>query len=160
MKARHFLFDHQYFHEITIDRDPEAVFDYVTDPSRWHEWFSASQPARINLDPQKVDESFELATTFRMLPGLPFHITQDLKCRVSKCDRPYLWEVEAESQLLRAITSYTLSRNNGGTVLKRNFCYAFNHRYRVLEPVLFRRRIAAQAELSLQRLKGRLEHNY
>lgn len=157
MKPLHATYSHHHFHEVTVARDPEAVFDYVTNPNRWHEWFSASQPARIDLDPQQPDETFELNTSFRLLPFLPFRLMQDMHCRVSKSDRPYLWEVEAESPMVRAIASYTLSRGEGGTILKRKFCYSFKGNYRLMEPLLLRRRVAAQADLSLQRLKQQLE---
>lgn len=157
MKAKHHMFSHQYFHEVTVARAPEAVFDYVTDPNRWHEWFSASRPTRVDLNPQQAGESFQLTTSFRWFPVLPFQLVQDIQCRVSKSDRPYLWEVEAESPIIKAITTYTLSRVEEGTILKRQFTYCFKGAYRYLEPLLLRRRVSAQAQLSLERLKQRLE---
>lgn len=158
MKPRQqYLFNHQYFHEVTVRRQPEQVFDYVTDPNRWHEWFSAAKPARVDFDAQKAGESFDLSTSYRLFSFLPFHLIRDLRCRVSKSDRPYLWEVEADSPMVKAITSYTLSRVEEGTVLKRQFSYRFKGRYRYFEPWLFRRRVTAQAELSLQRVKQCLE---
>lgn len=159
MKPQLATFSHHYFHDIVVAREPETVFDYVTNPNRWHEWFLASQPASIDLDPQQPDETFELMTKYRLLPFLPFRLMQDLHCRVSKSDRPYLWEVEAESPMIRAIVSYTLSRGEGGTIIKRKFCYSSKGRYRLMEPLLLRRRVANQLNLSLQRLKQQLELN-
>lgn len=157
MKTKHHMFSHQYFHEVTVAREPEAVFDYVTNPNRWHEWFSASRPARIDLDPQQPGERFQLTTRFRWFSWLPLQLEQNVECEVSKSDRPYLWEVEAESPIIKAITSYTLSRVAEGTVLKRQFTYCFKGRYRYLERLLLRRRVSAQAQASLQLLKQRLE---
>src|SRR5690606_3535643 len=100
---------------------------------------------------------FQLHTTHRVIRFLPFHLVRELHCHVSKSDRPYLWEVEAESTMVKAITSYTLSRVDEGTLLKRQFSYRFKGNYHFFEPWLFRRRVTAQARLSLRRLKQCLE---
>jgi uncharacterized protein YndB with AHSA1/START domain len=147
---------HQFFHDITIGRDTETVFDYVTDPASWHEWFSASLPAKGNLDAQRAGEQFRLETVQRPAKIIPLPFRHTVTCTVCKCDRPYLWEVSAESPLLEAVTSYTLSRSRHGTLLKRHFRYTPKHWLKYLEPV-FRQRIRQEAQKSLANLKTALE---
>lgn len=150
---------HQFFHEITIQCDPEAVFDYVTDPNRWHEWFSSSLPANLVVEAQTPGESFEVKTAQRLLKFAPFKLVRSLHCTISKSDRPYLWEVEAESALVSAVTSYTLSRAEEGTIFKRQFHYTTKGWLSYAEPLFFRRRIASQARESLEKLKEKLEQS-
>ncbi|MCW8196603.1 SRPBCC family protein [Proteobacteria bacterium 005FR1] len=147
----------QFFHEITIACDTETVFDYVTDPVHWHEWFSSSLPDKRELNPQLAGEQFRVQTMQRPLSLLPLALSHSVVCTVCKCDRPYLWEVTAESPLVEAITSYSLSRSEEGTILKRQFRYTPRRWLRYAEPALFRRRVRQQARESLSRLKAALE---
>lgn len=147
----------QFFHEITIACDTESVFDYVTDPAYWHEWFSASLPTEGDLDPKSAGEQFRVLTVQRPIKLLPLTLSHSVLCTVCKCDRPYLWEVTAESPLVEAITSYSLSRSEEGTILKRQFRYTPRRWLRYAEPALFRRRVRHQARESLSRLKMALE---
>lgn len=146
----------QFFHEITIACRPEAAFDYLTNPNRWHEW-TASLPAKLDVEPQIPGRHFEVKTVQRPLKFLPIKVARLLRCTVSKSDRPYLWEVEAESTLVSAITSYTLSQAEEGTILKRQFSYTTKGWLRYAEPLLFRRRIMSQARQSLEKLRQNVE---
>lgn len=150
----------QLFHEITIACDTEVVFDYVTDPVYWHEWFSASLPTEADFNPQLAGEQFRVQTVQRPVKLLPLTLSHSVLCTVCKCDRPYLWEVAAKSPLVEAITSYTLSRAEEGTILKRHFRYTPRRWLRYAEPALFRRRVRRQATESLSRLKTALENRY
>lgn len=147
----------QFFHDITIACDAISVFDYVTDPRCWHEWFSASLPITTDLNPQQTGERFPVKTVQRPIRLLPLGLSHTLLCTVCKCDRPYLWEISAESPLVDAITSYSLSHADSGTVLKRQFRYTTKRWLRYAEPVLFRKRVQRQARESLSNLKAVLE---
>lgn len=149
----------QFFHEITIACAPESVFDYVTDPNRWNEWFALTLPAKLDAEPQAPGQRFEMKTVQQLFKPLPIKLVRSVQCTICKSDRPYLWEVAAESGLVSTITSYTLSRADEGTILKRQFSYTTKGWLRYAEPVLFRRRIVSQAQKSLYRLKDKVEHS-
>lgn len=147
---------HQFFHEVTIACATEVVFDYITEPACWREWFSASLPTAQDINAQRTGEQFRMVTVQRPATTIPFSLKHTVTCRVCKCDRPYLWEVAAESKLVEAITSYTLSHAEEGTILKRHFRYTPRSWLRYAEPI-FRRRIREQAQASLANLKAALE---
>ncbi|MGQ9427547.1 SRPBCC family protein [Gilvimarinus sp. F26214L] len=148
---------HQFFHEITIAREPEVVFDYVTDPKRWHEWFSLSTPPTVETDGQTPGDRFTVRTVRRGPQFLPFSLVRSVCCTITKSDRPYLWELEAQSVILDAVTSYTLSHSEEGTVFKRQFSYTTKGWLRYVEPVLLRKAIAVQSRRSLERLRDKLQ---
>lgn len=147
---------HQFFDDILIDADAETVFDYVTDSACWHEWFPMSLPAPADLDTQRAGLQFQIQTVQRPASIIPVSLRHTVTCTICKCDRPYLWELSAESLLVEAVTSYTLSRSEQGTILKRQFRYTPTHWLRYVEPV-FRQRIRQQARTSLAKLKAALE---
>lgn len=149
----------QFFHETTIACEPEVVFDYITAPRHWHEWFSSSLPSRVKVEAQRAGQRFEMMTAQRPLGFAPFKLPYPLHCTVSKSDRPYLWEVEAESDLVTAVTSYTLSHTEEGSIVKRQFRYATKGWLRYAEPLLFRKWIVSQASQSLEKLKKNLERD-
>jgi hypothetical protein len=150
----------QFFHDIIVACDAEDVFDYVTDPGSWHEWSSASVPPSTvppsQPSAQKAGSQFQVQTVQRPIPFLPLTFSHTLTCTVCKLDRPYLWEVAAESPLVETITSYTLSRCEEGTTLKRQFRYTPKSWTRIAEPLL-RRRIQRHTAASLSNLKSALE---
>ncbi|MEX1032526.1 MAG: SRPBCC family protein [Cellvibrionaceae bacterium] len=147
----------QVSHEVTIARDPEAIFDYITDPSRWHEWSPSYLPTNRSFRAQASGQQFDIVAKQPLLPLLPLKVTSTLHYVVSRTDRPYLWEVEADSDLVDIVTSYTLSRAEEGTVCKRHLRYATKHWLRYAEPLFLKTRIASRAQSSLEQLKMNLE---
>src|SRR5690606_27895280 len=148
---------HQFFHEITIARQPEVIFDYVTDPNHWHEWFSPSLPAQVEVDAREAGSRFQVGIMQRPFPPLPIRVERRFDCVVTKVDRPYLFELEAHFEMMDAITSYTLSTTEGGTVFTLQFRYTVLGWLHFSEHFIFRRRAMHRALISLVGLRQRLE---
>lgn len=147
----------QFFSEVIIHCEPEEVFDYITDPQYWREWFSSSLPARLDVDGQSAGQSFQVKLDRRLFRFAPVRPPRSLRCTISKSDRPYLWEVVADSEQVQTITSYTLSRSDEGTVCKRQFRYSTKGWVKYVEPLFLRRRIRSQARRSLEKVKSNAE---
>lgn len=147
----------QFFNEVVIHCQPEDVFDYITDPRHWRDWFSSTLPPRIDIDGQAPGESFEITMERKTFRFAPLPLPYSMRCTISKSDRPYLWEVMADSEQVQTISSYTFSRSEEGTVCKRQFRYSTRGWMNYLEPLFLRRTIRSQARRNLEQIKRNVE---
>ncbi len=148
----------QYFsNEVQIDCDPKSVFEYVTNPNRWHEWYPSSQPSNKEYITSEVGQKFEIVTVQKPIKLLPFKIKKALTYTVSKSEHARIWEITATSDLVDSTTSYTLTPIANGTAFKREFRYITKSWLKIIEPILLRKSIVAQARVGLENLKARVE---
>ncbi|SDU15900.1 SRPBCC family protein [Halopseudomonas salegens] len=151
MSAQHFL------NEVQIVCDPESVFEYVTNPNRWHEWYPSSQPSNKEYRASEVGQTFEIVTVQKPIKLLPFTIKKALTYTVYKSEYAKIWEVTATSSLVDSTTSYTLTPIANGTSFKREFRYVTKSWLKIIEPIFLRKSIIAQARVGLNNLKARVE---
>ncbi|MDQ3863348.1 MAG: SRPBCC family protein [Actinomycetota bacterium] len=140
-------------HSIEIDRPPDEVFSYITDPVRFAEWQYDVESVRIEGDrPPSVGSRF---TTTRRIGRAERAMTQE----VTEIDPPTSWSARGVAGPIRPSANITVEPLNGGTRSCAKIALDFEgHGIGVPLVPLIRRMAAKGAPRSYQNLKKRLEN--
>jgi len=131
---------------IEIDRPPDVVFAYATDPTRFGEW--QRDVVRVRLD------GGGRFTTTRRLPGGERTMAQEITESVA----PQRWAARGVDGPLRPSASITIEPLDGGTRSRVTFALDFEgHGIGVPLVPMVRRMAAKSAPMSYQNLKRLLE---
>jgi uncharacterized protein YndB with AHSA1/START domain len=137
----------------TIARPPLEVFDYVTTPRNWPAWhpssLSVTGPTDHPLDVgERCTEQYIVAGRRGVTDWF-----------VRERDPGRRWVIEAQPAGGGSGTiTYTLTPADGGTRFERRFDYEMPNAFlAMLDALVLRRRIAAEANEALRRLKAILE---
>src|SRR5215203_5183837 len=140
-------------HNIEIDRPPEEVFSYVSDPARFAEWQYAVVSVRIEgRRPPSVGSRF---TTTRRIGRAERTMTQE----ITEINHPTSWAAHGVAGPIRPSANITVEPLNDSSRSRVTIALDFKgHGIGVpLVPVI--RRIAAKgAPKSYQNLKKQLEN--
>jgi uncharacterized protein YndB with AHSA1/START domain len=140
-------------HTIQIDRPPDEVFSYVTDPMRFAEWQYDVVSVRLEGGrPLGVGSRF---TTTRRIGRAERTMTQE----ITEINHPRSWAARGVAGPIRPSASISVEPLNGSTRSRVTFALDFKgHGVGVpLVPVI--RRIAAKgAPTSYKNLKKRFEN--
>ena len=142
-------------HRIEIDRPPEEVFSYVTDPTRFAEW--QYDVERVRMDGDGLPGVGSRFTTTRRIGRAERKMTQE----ITEINPPTSWAAHGVAGPIRPSANITVEPLNDGTRSRVTFALDFRgHGIGVpLVPII--RRIAAMgAPKSYQNLKKRLENGH
>jgi uncharacterized protein YndB with AHSA1/START domain len=140
-------------HSIEIDRPPEEVFSYVSDPTRFSEW--QYDVEHVRMDGDSLTGVGSRFTTTRRIGRAERKMTQE----ITEIDHPRRWSADGVAGPIRPSANITVEPLNDGTRSRVTIALDFKgHGIGVpLAPVI--RRIAAEgAPTSYQNLKKRLEN--
>ncbi len=140
-------------HTIEIDRPPEEVFSYVTDPARFAEWQYDVLSVRLEgCRPPSVGSRF---TTIRRIGRAERAMTQE----ITEINPPTSWAAHGVAGPIRPSANISIEPLNDGIRSRVTFALDFTgHGVGVpLVPVI-RRMAAKGAPKSYQNLKKRLEN--
>src|SRR6266508_4854187 len=133
---------------IEIDRPPEEVFAYATDPTRFAEWqHDVVRAQLVEGGPTAVGSRF---TTTRRLGGAERTMTQE----ITQLDHPRSWAAQGVDGPFRAAATVTVEPLSGGARSRVTFTLDFHGRGLAvpLQPLL-------QVPVALRHLKERLERD-
>lgn len=147
---------HQIVSEVHIDRVPRQVYDYVTKPSRWHEWHPASKSAIESTTNLQTGDRFLETASMKPIPFLPVILRRQIDYVVVQSSAPHLWEVSGESNALELRIRYELHEDNG-THFRRQLQYTVKGGLSIIEPFLIRPKMERQSQQALLNLKRVLE---
>src|SRR5215213_3255108 len=140
-------------HSLEIDRPPEEVFSYITDPTRFAEWQYDVESVRIDDErPPSLGSRF---TTIRRIGRAERTMTQE----ITEINPPRSWAAHGVAGPIRPSANITVEPLNDSTRSRVTFALDFQgHGIGVpLVPVI--RRIAAKGvPTSYKNLKKRLEN--
>ena len=140
-------------HSIEIDRPPDEVFTYVTDPARFPEW--QYDVERVRMDGDGLPSVGSRFTTTRRIGRAERTMTQE----ITEIDSPRSWAADGVAGPIRPSAYITVEPLDEGTRSRVTIALDFKgHGIGVpLVPII--RRIAAKgAPKSYQNLKKRLEN--
>ncbi|MGH3736317.1 MAG: SRPBCC family protein [Micromonosporaceae bacterium] len=139
-------------HEIQIDRPPDEVYAYATDPTRFHEWQYDVVNVRMEGGAPGVGAQF---TTTRRIGPSERTMTQ----QITRVDPPRHWAVRGVDGPLRPSASITVEPLDDGARSKVTFTLDFEGHGVVGRPLvpLVTRMARKGAPLSHRHLKERLE---
>ncbi|MBT2372935.1 SRPBCC family protein [Pseudomonas fluorescens] len=124
----------------------EDVYDYVTQPDRWHEWHPTSLSAETG-----VSGSLPVGHRFTEIIDL-LGVRMPMSYRVQVASRPQEFKTVFTSQAVDGCIHYFLQEHDGGTLFKRVLSYETE-----LQLTTLHERIVALSNTALDRLKQRLE---
>jgi uncharacterized protein YndB with AHSA1/START domain len=136
---------------IEIDRSPEDVFGYATDPPRFPEWQRDVVRVEMDGDPRTVGSRF---TSIRRFAGAEQRLVQE----VSEVAPPHRWAARAVSGPIRPDAALTIEPLDDGARSRVTFTieYEAGGIGRLILPLVTRQTRSA-APVSFRRLKERLE---
>jgi uncharacterized protein YndB with AHSA1/START domain len=143
-------------HTIEIARPPRAVYDYVTQPWRWHEWHPSSRAAQATTQVLQPGDEFDEQITLRPLAPWPPALHRHTHYRVLEARPGEHWEVAGRMRDGWLQLRYDLTPSGTGTRFTRTLRYGAQGASRLLLPLL-RRRQADLSQIALANLKRRLE---
>ena len=125
----------------------DAVYDYVTQPDRWHEW----HPTSLSADTGNTG-SLPIGTRFTEIIDL-LGIRVPMSYRVQIARRPSEFKTVFTSLPVDGSIHYYLRAHQGGTLFKRVLTYETE-----LQLASLHERMVALSAIALDRLKQRLEN--
>lgn len=148
--------EHSLENEITIQCPPHAVYGYVTQPWRWHEWHPASESATPSAHALKAGDHFEEEVSMRPIAWLPWRKRSHLRWTVIHTESPLVWEVHGTSPTIDVRVRYQLAGDKG-TRFRRTFHFTVKNWMRHVARSVVVPRMQAQSAEALQNLKRKLE---
>ncbi|MEQ4304892.1 SRPBCC family protein [Plantactinospora sp. B6F1] len=137
---------------IEIERPPDAVFGYATDPSRFPEW--QRDVLSVHLDQEGPIGVGTRFTTIRHIAGAERGQIQE----VTESDFPHHWASRGIDGPIRAHASITIEPVDGGARSRVTFALEFEgHGVGVPILPLVRRQYRRASPRSFQNLKDLLE---
>jgi uncharacterized protein YndB with AHSA1/START domain len=140
-------------HSVDIDRPPEEVFAYATDPSRFTEWQDAVVSAQLQGD-GPVKQGSRLTLTRRM-----GRREQTMTSELTAYEPPRHWAFRVLDGPVRALGSGRLEPLDGGARTRLDFELDFEGHGigKLLVPLFVRRQAAKELSQTHANLKARLE---
>jgi hypothetical protein len=148
--------EHRLVNEIHIQRTPQDVFHYVSQPWRWHEWHPASESAIESAQGLKVGDSFDETVSMQPFSFLTLRMRRQLRWTVFESQAPRVWEAHGSSSSIDVRARYELHPSNG-TLFRRTFHYQVKGWLRWIERYFVLARMQQQSVLALSNLKRALE---
>jgi carbon monoxide dehydrogenase subunit G len=142
---------------IVIDRSPLAVFAYVTQPWRWHEWHPSSQQAEANVEVLSVGDRFDEVIRLQPLSPLPFTVRRQTRYTVLLSEPGVVWEVRGETGDGALTIHYDFRPQGDATLFHRRLQYEVRGAMTLIEPWLLQPRMRKLSAQALSNLKARLE---
>jgi hypothetical protein len=146
-----------YIYSVTHIRQPiQPLFDYITTPANWPHWHPSSLKVNGTADHplqvgEQIIEEFLVAGRYGQVVWT-----------VRDCLPPHRWVIEGEIIGSRSggIITYTLTPRLESVTFEREFTYTLSNPFLdLLDWLLLRRRIQAESDEALRRLKTVLEQN-
>ena len=139
--------------EIVIACSPERVYDYVSQPWRWHEWHPSSLSAKASVSVLDVGDSFDEVIGLQPLSPVPLTLHRQTHYQVVIARRAEEFEVRGETGDGGLTIHYDLVPSRDGTLFRRRLTYQVSGPLRLIEPLLLyprMRRLSAQALANLK----------
>jgi hypothetical protein len=135
-----------------IGRPSSVVFDYVIDPSRFHEWQTGLVAGRMDRDPVTVGAR---CISTRKIGGRPREITSE----ITIYEPPRRWADHGLDGPIRGIVDVTVEPLDQGTRSRVTISLDFEGHGigKVLVPLVVRRQASSEMPDNMRRLKARLE---
>lgn len=138
---------------VDVDRPPEDVFAYATDPTRFAQWQSSVTGGRMDGDGQTAVGS--KCVTVRRIGWAEREAT----AQVTKFDPPHSWAVHGVDGPIRAAVDVSVQALDAGarSHLTISLQFAGHGIGKLLVPLVVERRARKEMPANLQRLKSRIE---
>lgn len=144
-----------YIYSVThIARPIEQLYNYITTPTNWPQWHPSSLKVSETANhPLQVGEQ---VTEEFLVVGQRGQVIWTVR----ECLPPHRWVIEGEiiGSQSGGIITYTLTPRRESVTFEREFTYSLSSPIlRLFDGLLLRRRVQAESDEALRRLKAVLE---
>lgn len=146
----------QLYNEIEIHCTAEKLFNYVTQPWRWHEWHPDSKGARADKPVLAAGDHFDEAIAVRPLAPLPLTITRHPHYVVRESVLHTTWMAEGTFSDGWLSFRYEIEPRGDSALFKRTMQFEVHGPMRLLVP-LVRMKQERKSLVALAALKRKLE---
>lgn len=143
-------------HQIEIRCSAEQLFNYVTQPWRWHEWHPDSKGARSDKQVLAVGDTFDESIEVKPLQPLPFTVRRSPHYVVRESVPFSSWFVEGTFSDGRLSFRYEIEPQPAGVLFKRTLQFDVRGIMRLLVPIV-RMKQERKSMVALNALKRKLE---
>ena len=143
-------------HTIEIACAPARLYDYVTQPWRWHEWHPSSRSAQASVQVLHVGDEFDEVVALQPLSPLPWTLRRATHYRVLAATPSICWEAEGRMRDGWLRLRYEFAAIGGGSRFRRTLSYDASGLSRMLLPLL-RRRTAELSLIAMTNLARRMQ---
>ena len=143
-------------HTIEIGCPPKALYNYIAQPWRWHEWHPNSKSAQSHAETLGKGDTFSEVYEIRVLPFLPLRMRRLLHWRVVEEKPCNFWEIEARARDGRINIAYDYEPVEAGVRFTRTVRFELSGLTALLTPIL-KRRNTAMSVVALANLKRVME---
>ena len=110
------VFAEQNTNRVHIDAPITSVYQYITQPDKWHDWFPHSKSAKTPGGSLIRGQTFSERVTVNKIDALFDYV-------VVEAQAPSLWRVEFTSKSIIGSIQYQLQETIDGTLLTRSLEY-------------------------------------
>lgn len=143
-------------HTLEIACTPRALYDYVTQPWRWHEWHPSSRSARAGVTTLQAGDEFDEVIELQPFAPLPIRLRRETHYRVEVAEPVQAFAVRGQMPDGWIAIRYAFEPTATGTRFTRHLDYDARGLSRLLLPLL-RPRQQDLSLLALDNLKRRME---
>jgi hypothetical protein len=153
------MIERQIENAILIERTPEDVYDYVTQPWRWHEWHPSSKESHANVDVLSVGDTFDEVIQLQpFMPWFSYTIRKQTRYETLLAQRPVAFEVHGQMNSGALAIHYDFApAHNNGTRFFRRLNYQVTGPMQILDALFLHSKMRNISRLALSNLKLRLE---
>jgi uncharacterized protein YndB with AHSA1/START domain len=141
---------------IEIGCPAEALYRYVTQPWRWHEWHPNSLAAQANADVLAAGDRFEEEIELQPFSPLPYRMRRRTNYTVLVAEPFRRWQARGEARDGWLEIRYAFEDADGATRFTRTLVFETRGLSALLMPFL-RGRMSGMSERALRNLKDRME---
>lgn len=141
---------------ILIAAPCQPVFDYVTQPWRWHEWHPNSLSAKAEVDRLQVGDHFDEVIEVQPLAPLPPRLQRQTHYVVEASEPHQHWQVRGDTGDGWLVIRYDLTGDGHQTCFERTLTFDVRWPTRLLLPAL-KRQMRRTSGIALGNLKVKLE---
>ena len=134
----------------------DALYAYVTQPWRWHEWHPSSRSARADVDVLRVGDTFDEVIELQPLAPLPLTLRRETHYEVKVAEPGRAFEVQGRMRDGWLTIRYDFESTPAGTRFQRRLTFDARGWSRLLLPLL-RPRQEAMSRIAMANLKQRME---
>jgi hypothetical protein len=143
-------------HEIEIRCTAEQLFNYVTQPWRWHEWHPDSKGATAAKQVLTAGDEFDETIAVKPLQPLPFTVTRNTHYVVRESVPHTVWSAEGKFSDGWVSFRYQIEPSGEGVLFKRTMQFEVTGPMRLLVPIVTAKQ-RKKSVTALQSLKRRVE---
>lgn len=142
--------------QILINAPSRQLFDYVTQPWRWHEWHPNSRSANAEVEVLQVGDHFDEVIEVQPLAPLPPKLQRQTHYVVEVSEPHRHWQVKGDTGDGWLVIRYDLFPEGEQTRFERTLTFDVRWPTRLLLPAL-ERQMRRTSAVALGNLKERLE---